>query len=147
MERTYILYRAAASEMCDALLAVGRLAQPILWTANPSVRAGDRCLIYSVKPKSAIVGAGVATSDPFKISTGEWAGSLCIFLRLLAHTNVPLGEMRERCRWKALRGRNAMRATRFGPHGGGMANARLIPPRHAELLWKLVFEKAVNQID
>jgi hypothetical protein len=147
MERTFLLYRPAKSDMCDALLKVGHLAQPILWTANPSVRAGDRCLIYSASRKSSIVGAGIATSDPFKINTGEWTGAMCIFLRLVAETNLPLNDMRKNSRWSALRGRNALKATRFGPYGRGAANAREIPSPHAEVLWRLALDRAAETID
>lgn len=146
MERTFILYRPAKSDMCDALLKVGHLAQPIIWTANPSVRAGDRCLIYSVSPKSSVVGAGIATSDSFKINTGDWAGAMCVYLRLLAETNLPLNEMRKQSKWAALRGRNALQATRFGPRGSGAANARKIPSPHAETLWRLALTRAAEMI-
>lgn len=140
MDNTFIIYRPASSDMCDALFKVARLGQPVLWTANPNVRAGDRCLIYTVRPRSAVVGTGVASSDAFVVKSGEWAGQTCIYLRLLTETSLTLREMKRSCRWGALRGNSPLRATRFGPHGKGYGNARLVPKPHDDVLWNLAFD-------
>ncbi len=146
MPRTFIVYRPARHAVCDALLVVGRLAQPILWTANPDMRAGDRCLIYARAPQSRVVGGAVVTSDPFQLATGEWRGNICVFLRLLFETDVALDGMRRACSWTALRGKNCLKAIKFGRHGSGYANARPIPAPHDRSLWELARKAATLTI-
>jgi hypothetical protein len=144
--KTVLLYRPAQDQLCDALLRVGHLAQPILWRANPDVRAGNRCLIYSVSPASSVVGLGTVVTDPFKVMTGEWSNATCVHIRLLAESALPLEDMRKRCSWTALRG-NALRATRFGPHGRGYGNSRIIPSPHDERLWDLAMGRVTKRVD